>query len=152
MKTTYPPASDLHQRQRFKWSSVFFVGAGFFPLSVGSFFYVLTMRDQWKGIHSTAVYLAQITYANLMATGLSCIVVGYWGIRSRRSWCWWLLFFLFFWVGVNDTYATTSAYFEGVARFGPVPAIPTILGIAGLFLSRELAFQRSRRREDGASA
>lgn len=125
--------------KRMLWSSRCFLLAGAFPFVVGSFYYFRFVDDLARGRGTLPVYLSQITYANLMVTGITCMLAGKFGLRPGARWVWWLLLFLIFWAGLNDTYATYSLWSQQFSSFPPLPIIPTVLGGVGLWLSRELA-------------
>ena len=106
---------------------------GLFPFCVGSYFYVSTI------LQGRFNFVEHVCFTNLMATGLTTMLVTYFELESKKPWVLFLLIFMFAWVGGNDTYALVRNYFNGSHLF-PIAMIPTSLGAIGVVLiSMELS-------------
>ena len=132
---------------------------GIFVLSVGTYFFVMLYAgiahpaQPWRSgrfgpspyslndvkacspaVATDLVRAQHIELAHMMNSGFAAALITVLGLRRRQKWAWYALLAIFLWVGLNDAVA--------VLRAGqpPVPLIPGIIGLTGLFIARRSIF------------
>ena len=149
---------------RLKWGAFFVAAAGLIPFTVGTYIFtsfVFSMVEPelaWRAMFfnfggtesfsyvelkqfnpqaaevlSTNTHIAAV---NLMFSGLTVSLLGFFEFPARSKLAWYLAVGLSFWVGGNDLLAGI------IAQKPPVPAVPGILAVTGLLLAHRPIFDK----------
>ena len=78
-----------------------------------------------------------IEFVNVINTGFVVIVLALYGLRRYQKWAWYTILATFLWVGLNDALALFKAHEP------PIPLIPEVVGVIGLFIARPAIFGRA---------
>ncbi|HEV8239967.1 MAG TPA: hypothetical protein VGS57_11415 [Thermoanaerobaculia bacterium] len=78
-----------------------------------------------------------IEFANVINTGALVTVITVFGLRRFQKWAWYTLLAIFLWVGLNDAVALLQEHQV------PLPLIPEVIGLSGLFIARSSIFGRA---------
>lgn len=125
--------TNQNRSLKMKIAKILLMITGFFPFCVGSYFYINNI------LIGRFNFVEHICFTNLIATGLTTMLVTHFELESKKPWVYFLLVFMFAWVGGNDTYALVRNYFHGNHLF-PIAMIPTTLGaISMILISMELS-------------
>ncbi|HVT19310.1 MAG TPA: hypothetical protein VHQ90_24415 [Thermoanaerobaculia bacterium] len=75
-----------------------------------------------------------IELAHMLNSGFAAALITLFGLRRRQKWAWYGLLAIFLWLGGNDLLAVLGA------GQPPMPLIPAVIGLTGLFIARRSIF------------
>jgi hypothetical protein len=76
-----------------------------------------------------------IELVNVINTGFVIVILAIFGLRRYQKWSWYTILATFLWVGLNDAFALYMAHEP------PIPLIPEVVGMIGLFVARRPIFK-----------
>ena len=95
--------------------------------------------------HELGVFLgisALCFWQLLIVFGATISSLAYFGLRQGQRWAWYFLLAILCWGAGNDTVAAVYLYQKGVMII-PTPLFVDLLGLTGLFFSRDLRVKRA---------